>query len=136
MTESLPATVLKPVSTWTRQTYSSSHFFLLFQTSTKARVVFFVPKINWKIEIDSNKRRKKLPPPFCWQRYGNLQMLPSPTQNPRIVRKNWVGLSHCCRSYKQSNYWIQSYTRYFVFKMTNLVQNFLMVLFSIQIVMI
>ena len=35
-----------------------------------------------------------LPPPFFWQKYGNLQMFPRPTQNPRTVKKNWTGLSH------------------------------------------
>jgi hypothetical protein len=50
--------------------------------------------------VKSNLLSHALPPPFCWQRYGNLQMFPSPTQNPRIVRKNWVGLSHCWRSCK------------------------------------
>lgn len=31
-----------------------------------------------------------LPPPFCWHKYGNLQIFPNPTEYPIIDRKNCI----------------------------------------------
>lgn len=39
-----------------------------------------------------------LPPPFCWHRYGNRQILPSPTEYPIMLRKNCIFPDHAARS--------------------------------------
>ena len=67
-----------------KQCYQKGHFCLRkCQKSTSDR--------------DSNEL-KNLPPPFFWHKYGNLQMFPNPTQNPKMVMKNCTGLFHCARS--------------------------------------
>lgn len=44
------------------------------------------------------EKLKHLPPPFCWQRYGNLHIFPRPTEYPMILRKNCILPDHAARS--------------------------------------
>lgn len=46
------------------------------------------PPLGWDLD------HAGLPPPWVWHRYGNLQMLPSPTANPMQLRRYWNLLSH------------------------------------------
>lgn len=41
---------------------------------------------------------RHLPPPFWWQRYGNLHTLPRPTLNPTWANTYWTFESHAGRS--------------------------------------
>lgn len=41
--------------------------------------------------------QKFLPPPFWWQRYGNLQTLPKPTLKPTCANTYWIFESHAGR---------------------------------------
>ena len=67
--------------------------------NNKDEFCFTTLKSFYKILIHFEKLRYLtslflfLPPPFCWQRYGNLQIFPNPTQKPSTVKKNWTGLS-------------------------------------------
>lgn len=42
----------------------------------------------------TTKHLPNLPPPWLWQRYGNLQTFPRPTQKPTHVSRYWALLSH------------------------------------------
>ena len=71
----------------------------LLSNSVTRQVSFKRTKISGKCHLmPGNKINTNLPPPFFWHKYGNLQMFPNPTQNPKMVMKNCTGLFHCARS--------------------------------------
>ena len=79
-----------------------------FQTPKEPVLIFCpIPSSNSSNGIPSSNiiiknGMTKAPPPFFWHRYGNLQIFPKPTQKPKIVIKNCIGLSHCTRSSSNS----------------------------------
>lgn len=73
-----------------RKTYSS------MKAPGETRGMYYFTKKQDEHGCKLSERRS--PPPFWWQRYGNLQTLPRPTLNPTWANTYWILESHAGRS--------------------------------------